>query len=365
MGKIDEKISSLTEYVNVVKKYDLRNQYFRGENQKYSNICSCLVRDYFPKENGVGLIHTYSKLLRGYYQEIGYELNKMQEENFLAFSQHHGLKTNLIDFTTAPLVALYFACERKMYDVNSGYVYILNEKETIDASGFLQEFSIKDHTFYNVFSRLFYNQPDVVTSFKNLFEGYPDVLTDKYPYNLVRNMIEQIKSYPYFEKSNSYLREREQCEKSLDGFLKIPQIIQSYLPDFNVLGGMRLVEYIALLLMFFDDLRSCQLNIPSNMPFPTIPYFMYKTPLKFDRIKNQCGVFLYQGFVDYEIECGKCRGLMIQKIIPSMTIQIENQKEIMNELDLVGINKRYIYGDFDNTAQYINMKFMGNMYAQD
>ena len=39
-----------------------------------------------------------------------------------------------------------------------------------------------------------------------------------------------------------------------------------------------------------------------------------------------------------------------------MVIQVDNQKEIMKELDMVGINKKYIYGDFDNTAQYINMK---------
>lgn len=62
----------------------------------------------------------------------------------------------------------------------------------------------------------------------------------------------------------------------------------------------------------------------------------------------------------YTTDIDEMGGLMVQKITPSMVIQVDNQKEIMKELDMVGINKKYIYGDFDNTAQYINMKFFGN-----
>lgn len=66
---------------------------------------------------------------------------------------------------------------------------------------------------------------------------------------------------------------------------------------------------------------------------------------------------MYQAFVEYQTDYEKVDGLMVQKIIPSMTIQVNNQKGIMKELDMVGINKKYIYGDFDNTARYINEKF--------
>ena len=120
------------------------------------------------------------------------------------------------------------------------------------------------------------------------------------------------------------------------------------------------MEFTALFLLFFDDMRQLPSKLPSDIPSPTIPYFMYKTPLKFDRIKNQNGVFLYQAFIDYQTDWDEMRGLMVQKIIPSMVIQVNKQKEIMKELDMVGINKKYIYGDFDNTAQYINMKFLDN-----
>lgn len=361
MDKANERISTLAEYIGIIKKYNLHNGYFRGENQKYPNISSSLIREYIPKGENFGLVDIYTNLLRAYYQEVGYELDKMQEENFLAFSQHHGLKTNLIDFTTAPLVALYFACERDKYDVDSGYVYILNEEDTVDASEFLRAYSIREHLCHNVFSQLAWNRADIVTEFRDLLEKYTGLLSGKNPYNLVKSMAKQICDYPQFEKSNLYLKERQALlEKGIDGISEIPQLVKKYLPDFDVLGGMEIMEFTALFLLFFDDMRQLPSKLPSDIPFPTIPYFMYKTPLKFDRIRNQNGVFLYQAFIDYQTDLDEMRGLMVQKIIPSMVIQVNKQKEIMKELDMVGINKKYIYGDFDNTAQYINMKFFDN-----
>lgn len=188
MDKTNERISTLTEYIDIIKRHNLHNKYYRGENQKYPNISSSLVRGYNSKGEKFGLIDIYADLLRAYYQEVGYVLDKMQEENFLAFSQHHGLKTNLIDFTTAPLVALYFACEREKYDVDSGYVYILNEEDTVDASEFLQEYSIREHLCHNVFSQLAWNRADIVTEFRNLLEKYTGLLSGKNPYDLVKSM---------------------------------------------------------------------------------------------------------------------------------------------------------------------------------
>lgn len=361
MDKVNKRVCTLTEYIDIIKNYNLRNMYFRGENQKYPNISSSLVRGYIPKGENFGLVDIYTNLLKAYYQEVGYKLDRMQEENFLAFSQHHGLKTNLIDFTTAPLVALYFACEREKYDVDSGYVYVLNSEDTIDASEFLREYSIKEHLCHNVFSQLAWNNPDVVTGFRNLLEKYTGILSGRNPYDLVKSMTKQIRDYPQLKKCNSYLKERIALHKrGIDGSCKIPELVNLYLPHFDTLGGMGIMEFTALFLLFFDDMRCLESKLPADIPFPTIPYFMYKTPLKFDRIRNQSGIFLYQAFIDYQTDLDEMGGLMVQKIIPSMVIQVDNQKDIMKELDMVGINKKYIYGDFDNTAQYINMKFFGN-----
>lgn len=359
MREANVTISTLGEYIEVIKKNNLQKHYYRGENQEYPSISSSIIRDFVPTKDFNGLIDIYSDLLSAYYQEVGYELDTMQSENFLAFSQHHGLKTNLIDFTTAPLVALYFACDRKNYDVSNGYVYLLSEEDTVDASEFLRNYSIKENSCYNVFSKLANKDEEVITEFRYLLEKYTGLFSGKNPFDLVRDMAKTISMYPNFKKSNSYLKDRNSlAKKGGDGILKIPNLVQKYIPNFNTLGGMGIMEFTALLLIFFDDLATSFYpnGIPYDIPFPRIPYFMYKTPLKFDRIRNQNGIFLYQAFLDYQTNAEEMGGLMIQKIIPSFIIQVNDQKNIMEELDLVGINRNFIYGDFDSTAQYINEK---------
>ena len=353
----------MEQYISIVKKYDLGNQYLRGENQKYSSISSSLVRGYVPKNKRLGLEYIYSCLLEAYYQEVGYKLDKMQEDNFLAFSQHHGLKTNLIDFTTAPLVALYFACERDKYDVDSGFVYVLNKDDTVNASEFLCKYSIKEHFCYNIFRRLYDNDMKFVDEFRLLLEKVTSLLSRNNSYALLEYIIKQIRNYPQLKDSNSYLKERDKIDmESIGKAFKIPNLIKKYISNFNILGSIEIMEFTAILVIFFRDIKNYGAikELPKDISFPKMPYFMYKTPLKFDRINNQSGVFLYQGFMDYQTHPDELGGLMVQKIIPNMVIQIYNQEEIMKELDMVGINKRYIYGDFDNTAKYINTKFFGN-----
>mgnify|MGYP004544068041 CR=1 FL=1 len=371
MEKINEKISSLEEYISIIKKYKLSNQYFRGENQKYEGITSSLIRSYNPKEKNIGLIEIYTELLNAYYQEVGYNLDKQQDENFLAFSQHHGLKTNLIDFTTAPLVALYFACERKEYNVDCGFVYVLKKDDTVDASKFLREYSIKEHLCYNVFEQLKNKKLDVIHEFTKLITAYV-VSSDRNPNNLIDAIIKQIYEYPQLKRCNLYLKEKHELDKEIvlmcqqkNGLEKLEQgnkiqeslqLIRKYVQEIDELGMVAVNEFVGLLILFLKDL-SMTTELPPQLEFPSMPYFIYKTPLKFDRINNQNGVFLYQVFVDYGTDYEVVDGLMTQKIKPNIVIQIDNQKEIMKELDMVGINRKYIYGDFDSTAQYINMKF--------
>jgi hypothetical protein len=57
MDKVNERISTLAEYISIINKYDhLHNKYFRGENQKYPNISSSLVRGYIPQGEKSGLV---------------------------------------------------------------------------------------------------------------------------------------------------------------------------------------------------------------------------------------------------------------------------------------------------------------------
>ncbi len=123
----DNKIHNLSEYFAKIEELNLQDYISRGECRKYPRIQASAFRPfektgkYYTKEHQ-----------REFYNYIGNSLTEMQRKHFLAYSQHSGLPTNLIDFTTSPLVSLFFACYgENAAEGTSGYVYFIRKERLL------------------------------------------------------------------------------------------------------------------------------------------------------------------------------------------------------------------------------------------
>lgn len=100
--KIDS-ISALLELISKTKKQG-HSLYFRGQKKQYDTIKPSIDRD--------GLLESEDKLFKEFIIRNPDEF-KGQKSTFeiLTKMQHYGLPTRLLDITTNPLVALFFAVE--------------------------------------------------------------------------------------------------------------------------------------------------------------------------------------------------------------------------------------------------------------
>lgn len=133
---ITVEISSINQYLDIIKEikrnYDCGFKgdalWYRGlsDFEKFSMLPSILrgqLFDYNDTQfyNEEIIFNSFKKESRSYID--------VQNDNFLllCYAQHFGVPTRLLDFSTNPLVALYFAC--KELKTKDGAIWILNSKK--------------------------------------------------------------------------------------------------------------------------------------------------------------------------------------------------------------------------------------------
>ena len=130
LGK-EFEISSLPDLLSILDKLKYKSFLYRGEPKKFDKITASGFR-YDLSGNMMGdtrRLDYLNQLLSQYYREIGYKLNNFERDNFVAYAQHHGLPTNLIDVTESITTALYFAtCD---YPDDTGFIYIFDLSKMI------------------------------------------------------------------------------------------------------------------------------------------------------------------------------------------------------------------------------------------
>lgn len=111
----ENQINSVDELKEYLKKYSQYaqegNLFFRGQLSKYPNMLPSVARD--PQD--------FEREATSYHEHAGSEKTVIQN---LAKMQHDRTPTRLLDFTTDPLVSLFFATDHEAREDASLYIFI-------------------------------------------------------------------------------------------------------------------------------------------------------------------------------------------------------------------------------------------------
>lgn len=105
-------IGSTAEFLELIESQRLENYIFRGQNEPYWGISASGFRPY-GGSFATDKFYDLNSIVKDFYNKVVRRLTKDERKHFLAYCQHHGLPTNLVDFSYSPLIGLFFACYGK------------------------------------------------------------------------------------------------------------------------------------------------------------------------------------------------------------------------------------------------------------
>ncbi|MBN1452112.1 MAG: FRG domain-containing protein [Anaerolineales bacterium] len=138
-------IASLIDYIRIADHQKVR--YFRGVTKVEYDLTPSVARkwegvEFFPSEKD--LFNNFKNEAQPY---LNPPLSRDNHWEWLMLAQHHGVPTRLLDWTSNPLVALYFACE-KDHDFD-GKIFRYSTLPLLDHYKYKDPFDIPHDGFIN------------------------------------------------------------------------------------------------------------------------------------------------------------------------------------------------------------------------
>ena len=410
------RVSSVSEYIKELENLGIDNYIYRGQNEPYFRIIANGFRPYMGGWTS-DKIFNIDEISKDYYNKIVSKLTEEEKKYFLAFCQHYGIPTNLIDFSYSPLIALFFSCYGKQpptfnlaelignttvdklksdssvqnmlihnlvnkleKPILSEYarVYLLDKRWLVDITDILSQVG-KENFLESVYADGEIRK-QLIYRIAHTFES--SKMSEKEIIDCLVQMIEcyKINSFDYwggllteydeadFDEEDLFSFQKKLKEEDLEQTLHSlydysfhemdnenisydSDIFEGYPYDGSIyqLSAAIYVMLLANLIYIFYEIRGgCErVILRSNI------YFTYQPANLFDRINSQKGLFIYQPYLYSRDDIYNYNVLSVQEIVPDIRIEVDNYKEILAELDVLGINLDGVYGDLDNIAKSV------------